>query len=117
ISGRPLGDPLGQIAAAIPYVAKKHGMNPDGSPRQIGRGQGFEYGGPVFGGTRGKDSVPALLAGDEHVVTTGEVDAAGGHGTWYKLRAMARAGLLRGFESGGAVAPELEQVKQIAARF
>ncbi|AUV60801.1 tail length tape measure protein [Mycobacterium phage Rem711] len=117
ISGRPIGDPLGQIAAAIPYVAKKYGMNPDGSPRQIGQGQGFEYGGPVFGGTRGKDSVPALLAGDEHVVTTGEVDAAGGHGTWYKLRAMARAGLLRGFENGGAVAPELEQVKQIAARF
>lgn len=117
ITGRPFMDPFGQIAAAIPYVVKRWGINDDGSPKQIGRGQGFEYGGPVFGGVRGKDSVAALLAGDEHVVTTDEVDAAGGHDTWYRLRAMARAGLLRGFENGGAVDPQVTQISQIASSF
>lgn len=117
ITGLPYMDPFGQIAAAIPYVAKKWGIGPDGRPNQIGRGQGFEYGGQVFGGVRGRDSVFALLAGDEHVVTTDEVDAAGGHNTWYRLRAMARAGMLRGFESGGAVSPEIQQIAQIAQGF
>lgn len=45
ILGGSIMDPASQIAAAIPYVTKKYGMNQDGSPRGIGAGHGFRSGG------------------------------------------------------------------------
>lgn len=68
---------------------------------------GHQAGGPVLGGgPRGVDSQLRWLAPDEHVWTTDEVDAAGGHGAMFALRAAARAGLLghrlAGFAGGGS---------------
>lgn len=45
IMGGSFSDPSSQIAAAIPYVIKKYGMNQDGSPKGIGEGHGFATGG------------------------------------------------------------------------
>jgi phage-related protein len=64
---------------------------------------GFADGGGVFGGERGKDSVPAMLMPDEHVWTTREVAAAGGHAAMTRLRRAALAGELNGYAAGGAV--------------
>lgn len=50
ITGKPSSDPAGQIAAAIDYVAGKYGMDENGAPKQIGRGQGFAKGGFPGGG-------------------------------------------------------------------
>jgi hypothetical protein len=63
----------------------------------------FAAGGGVFGGTPGKDSVPALLMPNEHVWTTKEVAAAGGHGAMHRMRQAALRGELRGYASGGMV--------------
>lgn len=63
----------------------------------------FADGGGVFGGMRGKDSVPALLMPDEHVWTTKEVRAAGGHGAMERMRRAALAGELNGYANGGVV--------------
>jgi hypothetical protein len=64
---------------------------------------GLAAGGGVFGGERGKDSVPALLMPDEHVWTTRETAAVGGHGPMKRLRQAALAGELKGFAAGGGV--------------
>ena len=66
-------------------------------------GRGMAEGGGVFGGTRGKDSVPALLMPDEHVWTTKEVAAVGGHGAMERIRKAALHGELNGFATGGGV--------------
>lgn len=67
---------------------------------------GFDSGGPVPyagpGSSRSRDSVHGLLRVDEHVLTPEEVDAMGGHRGVFRLRAMARKGLLR-FRGGGPV--------------
>lgn len=71
----------------------------------------FAAGGPVTGGTRGKDSVRAWLMPGEHVWTDAEVRAAGGHSAMYALRRSVRRGELgRGFDpafaEGGALSPQ-----------
>lgn len=53
----------------------------------------FARGGGVFGGKKGKDSVNALLMPDEHVWTTAETDAVGGHGVMAAMRNMAKRGI------------------------
>lgn len=64
----------------------------------------FARGGPVTGGTPGTDSVPALLMPGEHVVTTEEVRALGGHTAMARLRALLRQGLAAAhFAAGGPV--------------
>lgn len=56
-------------------------------------------GGPIYGsGPRGVDSVPILAAPGEHVWTTSEVDAAGGHGAMEQMRKWVSSG--RGFTFG-----------------
>ncbi|MGY1896204.1 tape measure protein [Nocardia gipuzkoensis] len=73
-------------------------------------------GGSVFGaGGPTSDSIPALLSNNEHVWTSQEVDAAGGHGVMRQLRSMARAGMLR-FREGGAVIPQGIKAALKAAR-
>ncbi|UVF60981.1 tape measure protein [Arthrobacter phage Sakai] len=60
-------------------------------------------GGPVFGpGSGTSDDIPAMLSNGEHVWTAQEVAAAGGQDALYRMRAMAKAGLLPKFATGGA---------------
>lgn len=73
-------------------------------------GKGFvtrAKGGPIPhtgpGASEAYDSVPALLRVNEHVWTPEEVRGMGGHDKVFKLRQMARQGLLQGFEKGGPV--------------
>lgn len=71
------------------------------------RHQGLADGGPVLNlsgkGRRRHDTEPAMLRVDEHVWTPEEVDAAGGHGAMFRMRALAKQGRLRGYAGGGAV--------------
>lgn len=65
----------------------------------------FATGGPVPGSGSG-DTVPALLTPGEHVLTRGEVAAAGGHAAIFALRRMLGGGLQGGplgYADGGAV--------------
>jgi TP901 family phage tail tape measure protein len=64
---------------------------------------GRAAGGAIYGpGSGTSDSIPAMLSNGEHVITAREVQAMGGQGAVYRMRAQARAGLLH-FASGGAV--------------
>jgi hypothetical protein len=63
----------------------------------------FATGGEVTGGVAGYDSVPALLMPNEHVWTSREVDAVGGHGAMQRLRRAAVSGMLPRFAKGGGV--------------
>lgn len=61
----------------------------------------YAGGGPIIGpGPKGVDSVLGVFAPNEHVWTSAETDAVGGHAAMYRLRALARAGLLRNALSG-----------------
>jgi hypothetical protein len=61
-------------------------------------------GGPVRGpGSGTSDDIPAMLSNNEHVWTSAEVNAAGGHGA---VEAMRRS-VLRGYANGGAVLTNL----------
>lgn len=44
------------------------------------------------------------LSDEEHVWSAADVSGAGGHGAMYRMRALARQGLLRGFSDGGTPA-------------
>lgn len=63
----------------------------------------FAAGGDVTGGVQGKDSVLAMLMPDEHVWTTKEVAAVGGHDAMFRMRSAALAGELPAFATGGIV--------------
>ncbi len=63
-------------------------------PRRAAGGGIFGAGGPT------SDSIPALLSYNEHVWTSQEVDAVGGHGNMRQLRSIALAGGLK-FAEGG----------------
>jgi TP901 family phage tail tape measure protein len=64
---------------------------------------GYAGGGPIFGhGSRGHDSVPAILAPGEHVLTHHDVSAMGGHGAVHSFRhALHR-------QYGGAIGPDVQ---------
>lgn len=65
----------------------RDGEHISGSGKQLK----FSAGGPVMGpGAKGVDSVPAVLAPGEHVLTASEVDAAGGHAGVERIRAALR---------------------------
>lgn len=69
---------------------------------------GRATGGSIFGaGTATSDSIPAMLSNGEHVWTADEVNKLGGQGAMYRLRGMVKSGLLKGFDSGGPVLPNL----------
>lgn len=68
-------------------------------------------GGPILGGTPGKDSVPAMLMPGEHVLTSKEVRNAGGHGAIFAMRrALGGGGQSRGgmFAAGGGVLTRMQ---------
>ncbi|WP_404314343.1 phage tail tape measure protein [Prescottella equi] len=60
-------------------------------------------GGPITGGTPGKDSVLAMLMPGEHVLDVGDVNALGGQEGVYRLRAALDMGNVPRFAEGGAV--------------
>jgi SLT domain-containing protein len=45
ITGGDIMDPYAQIAAFIPYVSQRYGMDKNGAPLQVGRGVGYDSGG------------------------------------------------------------------------
>ncbi|OBB79274.1 tape measure protein [Mycolicibacterium peregrinum] len=84
-------DPVSLIPGYVPYDPTKK------IPHRA-------IGGPIRGaGPKGKDSVLMFGAPGEHMWTAEEVDAVGGQGAMYQLRAMARAGAIPGFKDGGPV--------------
>lgn len=107
--------PMGLIGASSPAKATASG---GGVKNQANRGRnlGFAAGGPVTGGTKGKDSVRALLMPGEHVWTADEVKAAGGQSAMFALRkAVGRGGLAKSFDppafaGGGALSAD--QIKR-----
>jgi TP901 family phage tail tape measure protein len=71
-----------------------------------GNGQmgSFASGGAVFGpGPIGQDSVPAMLAPGEHVLTASDVARLGGQAGVYALRNQLRGSPVRRYAEGGAV--------------
>jgi hypothetical protein len=83
----------------------------------------FAAGGPVFGGLKGMDSVPALLMPGEHVLTTAEVKALGGHDAVLRFRQAIRDGEFSkvgdfGFprfaEGGGLTAAAISRAQSFA---
>ena len=85
------------------YIQTRIANDPTYSParaqNQIMRAEGGPV--PSHLGTPGLDSVPALLMPDEHVWTTAEVRAAGGHEAMYRLRSAVLRGDLVGLATGG----------------
>lgn len=71
--------------------------------RRTGAVSTLARGGPVGRGFGSRDDVPALLTRGEHVLTTSDVRAMGGHENVFRLREAARAGVLAGFARGGPV--------------
>lgn len=98
--GQIFAGPYGNVPGNAPnngggYVP----YDPSKLPRRAG-------GGPINGpGSKGKDSVLMYGAPGEHMWTDKEVDAVGGQGAMYRLRAAALAGQIPGFSRGGEVAP------------
>jgi TP901 family phage tail tape measure protein len=61
-------------------------------------------GGAIVGpGTGTSDSILSFVSNGEHVLTAAEVQAAGGQGAIYAMRAMLRQGRAPKFATGGAV--------------
>lgn len=117
ITGGSYTDPYAQIAAMIPYVARKYGMNAIGGPNFIGEGHGYASGGAARGpgGPKG-DKIPAYLSDNEHVFTAEDVDAMGGQGNVYAFRrALHRA--VGGEVSAGMapipVIPKLPDIRKL----
>jgi hypothetical protein len=69
----------------------------------VGAIAAFADGGGVFGGTPGKDSVPALLMPNEYVLTTADVARMGGIAGVDQFRRALWGGKVRGFATGGGV--------------
>ncbi|WP_166905914.1 hypothetical protein [Mycobacterium sp. DL440] len=107
-----IGTSMGQAAAppiadavrsAIPSQTGAGGLAGD-AVNGVKAATGMATGGPVFGGVRGRDSVPTMLMPDEHVFTTADVAAMGGHAGVYAFRAaLHRSGGVRGMATGGGV--------------
>ncbi len=67
-------------------------------------GGGRAGGGPILGaGGPTSDVIPIMASDGEHMWTAREVNAVGGQGSMYRLRAAALAGAFKGFAGGGAI--------------
>ena len=90
-------------AVTVPVYAEWH------APMSL---PGHATGGAIYGpGTGTSDSILARLSTGEHVWTAREVQRVGGQAAMYRLRALARAGLLTpGFREGGSPATPSMQV-------
>ena len=78
---------------------------------------GRAEGGPIEGpGPKGVDSKLIYAAPGEHMVTAREVQAAGGQGAVYAIRAAMLNGTLRGYASGGAIGEQDRAAARYAAQ-
>lgn len=94
-------------------VTTSHGRNNTGG-RQGTKPTFQAEGGAIYGsGTGTSDDIPAMLSNGEHVLTAAEVQKMGGQAAVYRMRAMAKAGTLPKFASGGAVARRQYRAEQL----
>ncbi|WP_029932510.1 transglycosylase SLT domain-containing protein [Nocardia otitidiscaviarum] len=94
------GRPIDQSQLAPPTQSPDSYARDETGRRMPG---GRAMGGPITGGTPGKDSVPILAMPGEHMLTVSDVDRLGGQSGVYRFRAALQAGLVRPFKRGGAV--------------
>ena len=96
----PNHNALVKILTSSNYKKVKHDFD-------IAFPQSRAAGGPIQNvsgrGVKGKDTEPVMAAVGEHVWTSREVDAVGGHHAMYRMRAAARSGKLKGYVEGGEV--------------
>ncbi|AVJ50233.1 tail length tape measure protein [Mycobacterium phage Mendokysei] len=93
ITGGDYMDPVAQIAAMIPYVAHRYGMDANGAPLGIGRGHGYANGGIVDGARL------TPMSGGEAIIdpeVTAKLGPAG-------IAAINRGVLTKGFAFGGII--------------
>lgn len=96
--GLAIGEAAGpEIAQAVKEAVGE--AQADAPPAPPGRA----LGGPITGGTPGKDSVPALLMPGEFVLTTAEVQRMGGFAGVERFRAALASGGVQRYASGGIV--------------
>lgn len=95
-----------------PWTGTAQASQPGGQPNQrtwlddlLGVGSYASGGGVRGAGSSGSDSIPAMLSNGEHVLTADDVKAMGGQKGVYAFRAALQAGLIPGFDIGGAVDP------------
>ena len=98
----PIADAVAGAVANLPIDNSGAGGGNLADPAAL-TGALFAAGGPVYGGLPGKDSVPALLMPGEHVLTTKEVAALGGHGGVAAFRNGLMKGTVKRFATGGGV--------------
>lgn len=96
----PIAAAVGDAVASLPIQSQSPGLDPMAG---IGTVFGLAGGGPVSGGTPGKDSVPALLMPDEFVLNTMDVARMGGAAGVERFRSALARGSLRRFAAGGTV--------------
>ncbi|KIU18324.1 hypothetical protein [Mycolicibacterium llatzerense] len=124
ITGGSYTDPYAQIAAMIPYVARKYGMNAIGGPNFIGEGHGYSDGGVLPGYSPGKDNMSVPMSGGEGVLIPEAVRGLGGPAAVYAINSQFRSGLSRkGYADGGVyplgyqppkpVVPQLPEVRKL----
>ncbi|KPG47288.1 hypothetical protein [Mycobacteroides immunogenum] len=74
VTGGDFMDPDAQIAAVLPYVSRKYGMNSVGGPNFIGEGHGYAGGGILRGaGTGTSDSMLARVSNGEFITRAASV--------------------------------------------
>lgn len=104
-------DDIARVKAALDALPANVAVAiPSGAANTNGATGSFASGGAVLGpGQKGRDSLLAMMAPGEHVLTAGEVDMLGGQDAVYQLRAAIRSGKLPAFSAGGAVGASLRQ--------
>lgn len=97
----PIAEAVSSAVASLPIDASGAGGTGNAAAGLVTGplAAGFASGGPVFGGIKGRDSVPALLQHGEYVLDTGDVARLGGIGA---IDAMRSRGFRR-FATGGGV--------------
>ncbi|QWY84371.1 tape measure protein [Mycobacterium phage Knocker] len=102
----PIAEAVSSAVSSLPIDQSGAGNvgNNAASPIVGALAQGFAGGGPVFGGVRGKDSVPALLQHGEYVLDTGDVMRLGGIAA---IDAMRSRGFRRYATGGGVIANDV----------
>lgn len=95
----PIADAVRQGVASLPIDNTGAGGIGGDAAGVLTGAIGFADGGPVYGGIRGKDSVPALLQHGEYVLSTADVARLGGIAAVDQLRARG----FRRYAAGGGV--------------
>lgn len=112
ILGRPIGDPIGQIAALIPYVSKTYGFNAAGGPNFIGEGHGYWGGGtsgvPSLLPPNSRDTVPLWVEPGEEIINR---NAANMFRPWLKWMNA------KGLQGGGTAAGDDYEGTDAAIQF